>query len=64
MIIIGEKPWTVGELIDELAKYPRVARVKLEDADTNWEVPEFTVSFDDKDQELWIRPCGYDKIGK
>lgn len=56
------REWTVGELADELAKHPREAKVKLEDADTNWEVPEFAVVM--SEGELWFYPCGYDKIGR
>lgn len=58
------KKWTNGELIEELSKYPREARVKLEDADTNWEVPEFAVSLREAENEVWFYPCGYDKIGR
>lgn len=56
------KKWTNGELINELSKYSREARVLLKDADTNWTVPEFTVS--EIDGQVWIVPCGYDKIRK
>lgn len=59
---MSTREWTNGELIDELSKYPREAKVKLNDADTNWEVPEFAVSL--TDNEVWFYPCGYDKIGR
>lgn len=58
------RKWTNGELIDELLKHPREARVFLEDADTSWTVPEFDVSMHETDNQVWIYPCGYDKIGK
>jgi hypothetical protein len=53
------KQWTVRELIDELLKAPMDAKVRLEDAETSWTIPKFAVSHDEKDNELWIRPCGY-----
>lgn len=59
-MIASEKQWTNGELIDELSKYPRNAKVKLTDADTMWTVPEFSVY--ELDGEVWFDPCSYEKM--
>lgn len=54
-----ERQYTVLGLKLALKDIPDDARVKIEDADTNWTIPKFTIRYDAKDNELWLHPCGY-----
>jgi len=58
-----EQEYTVGELIDALAALaPRGSKVKLEDADTSWTIPKFSLHYDVKGDVLWISPCEYSEM--
>lgn len=55
------REWINSELIAELSKLPADAKVRLEDADTNWTIPKFTVSYanGEGENEIWFYPCDY-----
>ncbi len=60
------KTWTVGALIEELAKLPVDAPVYLEDADTNWIIHLFEIRTGHTEhngliapRSVLICPCDY-----
>lgn len=54
--------WTIGQLIEELQKHPADTKVQLEDADTNWAIPKFTIDYLSEDKVLWFMPCSYEDM--
>lgn len=61
---MSNREYTVAELIAELQLAPSDAKVRLQDADTNWTIPVFTVGHDASDNTFWFYPCDYgDMIG-
>lgn len=60
----NKKTWTVGELKKELEKYSDDIKVTLEDADTSWTIPIFSVCFDVKSNTVWFNPCDYSEMTK
>lgn len=55
-----EKAWTNRELIDELSKHPSDAKILINDADTYWTIPEFSIYL--LDGIVWFDPCQYEKM--
>lgn len=54
-----ERAYTVHGLRLALEGIPDDAKVRIEDADTSWTIPKFTVRYNAKDNELWFHPCDY-----
>ena len=54
-----EREYTVLGLKLAIENLPDNAKVRLEDADTNWTIPKFTIRFDEAANTLWLHPCDY-----
>jgi hypothetical protein len=54
--------YTVASLIAQLRELPLDARVLLEDADTNWIIPIFRITYHAESKEVLIEPCGYNEM--
>lgn len=59
---MNHREFTVRELVAELSKHPPDAKVRLEDADTSWTIPIFTIRFDRDASEVWFHPCDYTEM--
>lgn len=56
--------WTVGELIDKLSAAPKDAKIRIQDADTNWTIVKFTCGYKDDPNEFWFYPSDYGDMQK
>ncbi len=53
---------TVQDVINALKTFPADSQFRIEDADTHWEISEFTIA-QDKDEWVWFEAADYSAMG-